>query len=253
MKIYVINLKRRHDRLLNIINKFNEFGFSNYEIIEAIDANDHSYESLQHVYDSKHAKRLQRELSLGEISCALSHQKAYHQILKNKDSHGIVIEDDCPITQELINFCNGEPPVLEILLLGYYTSNEMDIDQSYDYDILDICSGTRVYFTNNKIQNYFEFDMQSRKTDFLHGAHCYCISKIGCNTILKYNAPIILEADNTWNYFHDIKVFGIRPMLVEISRDRATSDLEHERGKLVGKNEFSKYFSNRIISSTFGT
>lgn len=258
MKIYVINLKRRPEKLQNIVAAFDKFKFSNYEIVEAIDGANMSYESLAESYSSKRAKRLQRELTTGEICTALSHQIAYQKILGDADSHGIVIEDDCPITQELIDFCNKPAPSIDILLLGYYTSNENSPcpvykPQSYQYTIMDVCSDSRVYFTNRSIEDkYFEFDMRSRTVDFLHGGHCYCISKNGCNEIIKYNSPIMVEADNVWNYALSIKMYGIRPMLVEISKDRSTSDLEQERKLFQDTMPFNKHFLDRIYSYEFG-
>lgn len=258
MKVYIINLKRRPERLQKITTAFEEFGFKDYEVIEAIDGADQSYASVSNSYSSKRAKRLQRELTVGEICTALSHQKAYRKILDGDDSHGIVIEDDCPITQQLIDFCIGNAPTLDILLLGYYTSNENSPcpvykDQSYQYAIMDICSDSRVYFTQNSIDDkYFEFDIRSRKVDFLHGGHCYCISKKGCEQIMKHNFPVMVEADNMWNYDLTIKMFGVRPMLVEINRGRDDSDLERERKFYQDTLQFDKRFLDRIHSYEFG-
>lgn len=259
MKLYVINLKRRSDRLERVLSSFEQFGFTNFEIIEAMDGREFNYDMLSQLYNKKRAMTLQRELTVGEVCTALSHQKAYDRIMSGDESHGVVIEDDCPITQELIDFCNQPPVDLDIVLLGYYTSNENSPcpvykPQTYQYQIMDICSDSRVYFTTTNIQGkYFEFDMRSRTVDFLHGGHCYMISKQGCETLLKFNRPVMVEADNVWNFKLDMKMYGIRPMLVEISRNRWESDLEQERKLYQDTYPFCARFLRKIRSGEFGT
>jgi hypothetical protein len=257
VKIYVINLKRRTDRKEKIINAFTNLNFNNYEFVEAYDALEYIPTPLD--FNNKAATRLQRQLSIPEVCTSLSHKKAMKQILSQNDSHGIIIEDDCPITEELINFANGESPPCDIVMLGYYTSNENNFcptykHQSYKYDIMDICSDTRVYFKSTNVINdkYYQFDKKSYQIDFLHGGHCYCLSKIGCALFIKKNTPVIMEADNIWN-FYEVNVRGIRPMLVEIERDRIDSDIETERKKMQDLLEFSELFLKRIHHSEFGT
>jgi GR25 family glycosyltransferase involved in LPS biosynthesis len=257
MKIYVISLKRRPDRLQKVLDKFAECAFTNFEVVEAIDGQHETYESLGNHYHQKRAANIQRPLTIGEICTSLSHQKAYQRILCGNDTHGIVIEDDCPVTEELIHFCNSAPPPVDIALLGYYTSNETAYcgtykAQSYSYAIMDVCSESRVYFTNTSVGNLYKFDPKTRTVDFLHGAHCYCISKQGCTTIISFNYPVMVEADNVWNYHQGIDVYGIRPMLVDIDRQRADSDLEYDRATLRNSTQFSTKFLQRIDSPLFG-
>jgi hypothetical protein len=259
MKIYVINLKRRTDRLDKILADFQTFNFTNYEIVEAVDGSNETYESIAQYYDRNRAIEFQRDLTINEVCTAISHQLVYERILASEDSHAVIIEDDSPITQKLIDFCNSEPPPIDITLLGYYTSNENSPcpthkQQSYKYKIMDICSDSRVYFTRKHIiGRYFEFDKQSREVDFLHGAHCYCVSKSGCQQIMAQNKPIIMEADNTRNYFPPMVLYGIRPMLVEIDRVRNESDLELERKVYQDTKPFNPSFVGRIRSAGFGT
>ena len=151
----------------------------------------------------------------------------------------IIIEDDCPITKELIDFANGdETSVNDIMLLGYYTSNETGaFPQQYEYEILDDYNGYRAYFKNGKNTfngvDFYRFDERTYKVDFLHGTHCYCVSPRGAR-ILQCNKNVMVEADNIWCMF-DLKVdiYGSRPMLVSISGDKSDSDIggNERRGK----------------------
>jgi GR25 family glycosyltransferase involved in LPS biosynthesis len=266
MKIYVINLKRREDRLITILKQFEHFNFSNYEIIEALDGQHHTHESLSTIYNSKVARRMQRDLSTGEICCVASHHIAYRKIIASSDSHSVIIEDDCPITQELIDYCNNDvpPPQIDIVMLGYYTSNENNSivnsvpcgtykPQSYQYQIMDICSETRVYFEKDPIENiYFKFDKKTTSVDFLHGTHCYCVSKSGATQLLKFNTPIFVEADNVWNYDTEMSVYGIRPMLVHVGRHWTESDLEIDR-HAIQVSGYAPRLTRRLTDARFST
>lgn len=228
MKIYVINLKRREDRLKKILDKFKEFNFNNYCVVEAFDGKEIKDNSK--AYKEKQAIRFNRKLTNSEIACAKSHQLCYQQII-NSGEPGVIIEDDCPITKDLIDFAskNFDSPI-DILLLGYYTSNSnVALDQKYKFEIMDIVQNKRVYFLNKyiKINNidFYKFDDQSYKVDFLHGAHCYFVTPNGAKA-LQVNKPVIVEADNIWCIFDkDFNVYGARPMLVDITDDRTDSDI----------------------------
>lgn len=249
MKILIINLKRRKDRLEKILNSFKQFNFQNYEIIEAVDAKE--FTEIPKLYKSDKAKRLNKELSKSEIACAMSHQKCYDRVIQLNE-HAIIIEDDCPITKELIDFANGnEKPVNDILLLGYYTSNETGaFPQQYAYEILDDSSGCRMYFKNVKKTfngvDFYKFDERTYKVDFLHGAHCYFVTINGAR-ILQSNKNVMVEADNIWCLF-DLKIdlYGSRPMLVGITGDRSDSDIGGNERRGEDEQQFFKNHEKRF-------
>jgi GR25 family glycosyltransferase involved in LPS biosynthesis len=249
MKILVINLKRRQDRLEKILSGFAKYNFSNYEVIEAIDAKE--FAELPKQYKSDKAKRFNKELSNSEIACAMSHQKCYDRIIQLNET-AIIIEDDCPITKELIDFANGnEHPVNDILLLGYYTSNETGaFPQQHTYEILDDSSGCRMYFKNIKKSfngvDFYKFDERTYKVDFLHGAHCYCVTPYGAR-ILQCNKNIMVEADNIWCLF-DLKIdlYGARPMSVGITGDRSDSDIGGNERRGDDEHQFFKNHEKRF-------
>tara|TARA_B110000503_G_scaffold82583_2_gene125988 strand:+ start:818 stop:1603 length:786 start_codon:yes stop_codon:yes gene_type:complete len=260
MKIYVINLKRRTDRLEKIIKSFEKFKFTNYEIVEA-------YDALSFKIDprsiSKNMDRVERELSGPEICTSLSHNKTYDIILQSKDHHAVVIEDDCPITEALINFVNQDNRIdCEVTLLTYFSSNSTNINnsefkpQSYNYEIMDECSATRVYFKKeyNKIGDYLyhRFDDKTIKVDFLNSAQCYYITRQGCQRFLKLNTPILVNLDCIWNY-HAVDLYGIRPPLcVAINDFSIDSDLQKDRNKYQHTKLHSKSFVNRKRNPLFG-
>jgi GR25 family glycosyltransferase involved in LPS biosynthesis len=85
--IYVINLKKRKDRLDNILKEFKKHNIKDYEIFEAVDGED---ESIQ---DQIICEKL--EISNKELACTLSHINVikYWYETSNSD-YAIIMEDD---------------------------------------------------------------------------------------------------------------------------------------------------------------
>lgn len=81
-----------------------QFGSMNlpYRIMNASDGTKLSQEELQK-YSKRHAFKYKgRELSKGEIGCALTHAKMYHQMLDDNFDEVLILEDDIVITQDLL-------------------------------------------------------------------------------------------------------------------------------------------------------
>jgi len=79
--IYVINLERRPDRLQQCVAQFSP---NRVRVVRAVDGKDIETETPS-------------SMTLGEIGCFLSHQKALELIATSSAPHGIVLEDDAII------------------------------------------------------------------------------------------------------------------------------------------------------------
>jgi GR25 family glycosyltransferase involved in LPS biosynthesis len=91
IKIYVVNLKRRPDRL----EKFYEacsFPKEKIHVVYGFDGNnyDNEIENEKHLYN-----KLSHSLLPGEKGCFISHLRIFKDIVNNKIPFGIVFEDDC--------------------------------------------------------------------------------------------------------------------------------------------------------------
>ena len=99
IKCYVINLKRRKDRLKSISLHLKSLGF-NFKRFEAIDAKKASLTSLM--------KNMNRfgplgELSIGDRACFQSHFKLWEKIAIYETLPVLVLEDDVRLTKPGIN------------------------------------------------------------------------------------------------------------------------------------------------------
>uniref|UniRef100_A0AC35FDN4 Uncharacterized protein n=1 Tax=Panagrolaimus sp. PS1159 TaxID=55785 RepID=A0AC35FDN4_9BILA len=94
-KIYLINLKRRPERLQKMSNIMKHLGIE-FEVFEAIDGNALTSKDLANLrflpgYEDPFSKR---PMKFGEIGCFLSHYKIWENVVKNDYDRVIIFEDD---------------------------------------------------------------------------------------------------------------------------------------------------------------
>lgn len=107
MKVFVINLKRRPDRLQEITKECEKHSLP-FELIEAIDG---------HVAFPNAPRRIMQ----GALGCQASHIKALKEALKY-DEHCLILEDDCQFTDNLSplfsSFFEDLPANWDVFFLG---------------------------------------------------------------------------------------------------------------------------------------
>ena len=104
----VVNLERREDRKLEMIEKFKKCDFADYEIITAVDG--------KHLVPSVELKRLFEENDFnyrrGVLGCALSHFKLWKELtLEPILDYYVILEDDVELSEqfkEKLGFAIGE-------------------------------------------------------------------------------------------------------------------------------------------------
>jgi glycosyl transferase family 25 len=116
IKMYVINLKRRFDRL----QKFYEsvpFSKEKIDVIYGFDGKNYENESEE---EKIIFNKLSKRLNPGEKGCIISHIRIFKDIIKNNVPYAIIMEDDCI-------FCDDFNNKFEILI------NEMPLDTKILY------------------------------------------------------------------------------------------------------------------------
>ena len=102
IEIFVITLKDETKRKKHIIKELNKLNLK-FNIFYATKGNELSRKDLA-LYSKKQTfKAIKRDMSLDEISCALSHAKIYRKICKKKYKFTLILEDDVILTIDLIN------------------------------------------------------------------------------------------------------------------------------------------------------
>ena len=120
MKTFVINLKRRQDRLKEF-EEANASRLSGYEVYEAIDGNTLTYENLRKAgFDTDKDWRdpnLKRVLTWGEVGCFVSHYALWETCSKG-DEPFLILEDDVVFTDDLGDI-EGDLNGHDLLFLAY--------------------------------------------------------------------------------------------------------------------------------------
>jgi len=176
-KIYVINLKRRKDRLLKIDKLFKELGgiFKKYEKIEAVDGNTLSIDDnnltlkTKYLYDNP--TLLMDIKSKGAIGCYYSHLKIWEDAIKNNYNNIIIFEDDVKTDftlNQIMKYINNVPDDYDIAYLDYLCLNLSNNIYKNDYwneNKLDTIALTSAYILSNKgiqklLKNAYIIEMQ---------------------------------------------------------------------------------------------
>ncbi|AZP49580.1 glycosyltransferase family 25 protein [Rahnella aquatilis] len=111
MKIFVINLARSIERRASIEKQLSSLNLD-YEIIEAVDGSQLSYEEIL-----QKTRVLNYAIGCGEIGCALSHINIYKKIVAQNIPQALILEDDALISLETVEVMNK----LEILNISLPT------------------------------------------------------------------------------------------------------------------------------------
>jgi len=137
MKTFVINLKRRQDKLERIKKRLQKYSELDYEIFCAIDGKTidnqymekNGYKSYPNWYDPN----LKRKMTKGEIGCSLSHWNVWKIILEKQLEYALIIEDDAEFTEQFSEKIKLIPEYLkdnDLIYLGrkVFNTNEEKID-----------------------------------------------------------------------------------------------------------------------------
>ncbi len=158
MKGYVINLKRREDRLDkfkdNIINNLNGIDI---EVIEAVDGKEIRFDDeMKKRINPWNFKFLNEDRLRGVVGCCLSHLKVYEKMIQDNIDHCIVFEDDCDFINEEVK--NNAIDILSQVKIPnnygiIFLNNSFYKGKNYDDNLIELTkfnNTTEAYIINRK-------------------------------------------------------------------------------------------------------
>lgn len=181
-EVYLINLKRRPDRLQQFMQKFNASDLKHNNILK-FNAIDGSILDTEKIFISDVAKAEIKQiettgfrtkhyqLTRGAIGCYLSHIQVWEHILDSKHNAVIIFEDDAnvpvDIKQTIQENMRHIPENWDIVLFGFY------------------CKDCIPGYKHNKVNRFILL-------------HCYAINRNAVLKILKSNTlfPITQQIDS---------------------------------------------------------
>lgn len=130
LKAFVINLPRHATRRAFMEMQCQSHGL-NHEIFDGVEGAKLAPEALAQQYDASRAQRVYgRELTLGEVGCALSHLAVYREIVDRQLPFALILEDDALIGNHTRAVCRrlleklspDEPTVVLLIHTQKYTA-----------------------------------------------------------------------------------------------------------------------------------
>lgn len=180
--IFIINLKNSTDRRHYLENIFNN---SQYEVsfFDAVNGKEISDEEISSKINmKKFFYNHKRNLTKGEMGCALSHRAVYQKMVDEKISKAIILEDDVkPNTNfsYIYNFlCNLEKK-------NYIIKLDLSVKENLPYSIFGKFGKMKYNSCVCKKPVYSVWD-----------ARAYYIDIVAANNILKHFPKIVTFADN---------------------------------------------------------
>lgn len=261
LPVFIVNLERRPDRKQLIESRLANLGIKNYEIIKAIDGKELPDDTSE-IYNKEKSVLIHRQLKKTEIACALSHIEIAKKVIEQNLEYAIILEDDAELTLEFKQFIkdfNLEPNKFDFLILGSFSSNQFFNgklkNKHSPYRLIEKESITYL----DKIEFYIgqttihKSYYPTQTLDYVHGTHAYMLSNSGAKKLLELNYPVVVEADNVWNYFYGqcVTLFT-NPILVH--RQHEDSDIRAERKEFNDNfDNYSDNFKKRKNHEDFGT
>lgn len=214
MKIYCINLKRSVARHQNMKTQFERFSMP-FEFINAVDGRKLSDGEVEAVYDKWRTRFCHgKDLSRGEIGCALSHVEFYRRVIE-ENVPGFVFEDDVELGPEVKR-------ALEKVESFLADSNNPRLVQLPGLE-RDLPHGERAFPAENFI-----------KVSSAMGAYAYGVNPAAAVLLLKSFSPIKFPVDY---YEYLVKNYGLEIYVY----NKKTISVDMLSGSTVGLERFKKY------------
>lgn len=226
--IFIINLKRdiaKKERMEAMLGKLN----LEFSIFEAFDGRDLSDAAIATIYD-RNNPRLKRQLSLGEIGCAMSHLGVYQKIIADGIKHAIILEDDAIIGKDFIDclpIIECMPQDWELVLLGHSDSPN---------GLRHFCKVT-IPTANNRTK----FSI-GRPIITVGGTYGYIINQKGAGKMLD-KIKLQMQIDGYTGNYKEVNLYAIYPHTVRVDFG-ANSSIGGSRTKKTKTNKLYQKISD---------
>jgi hypothetical protein len=192
MKMYVINLDNRPDRLISLATEIEKIGL---EVVRIPAISSNELKQSSHPFVS-------REVA----ACFLSHIKALEAFIESGDSFGLIVEDDFQVVKKLPIGFSSIMGDLNFLQIGFLKTSILERFSIIYQNIWNVLLGILLRVgTKFKFQDLIlnRFLLQERKgislgialNDVRPGAHAYIIDRKFATYCRQINNPIALSTD----------------------------------------------------------
>lgn len=239
--IFIINLirdskKKRH--MQRLCQKFN----LQAEFIDAVDGRQLNDKFVSEIYSSEMAiNEVGRDLSRGEIGCALSHKIIYQKMIDDNIETALILEDDIDFDEILINLLDKKEKLTanwELILLGHHTGCSRKIDTMPSF------------WHQKKLMEKYKLVRPCEKA---YGTYGYLINKNGAIKLLKHLDIISKPIDHFTGDSRCLNLYTINPAPIKIHEHLSDNfhsmeeRIELQKIHLSLFNEKEEFYIKKII------
>lgn len=204
-KIYVISLRRAHDRHETFRRLLNGL---QYEIFWATDKNDLDREDMirRGLYDDETVRQPRyihpNGLNEGQLACALSHRRIYEEMVSKGYKRVLVFEDDVVPCFDRLSQLPGAlqqlPNDWELVYLGYTKNEDITLKQQLKQQFYNVVSPFGLLrWSRQEASRYAPrpFSPNLRVAGLHDCTHAYAVSLAGAQKLTDAQKPIVASAD----------------------------------------------------------
>jgi GR25 family glycosyltransferase involved in LPS biosynthesis len=207
--VYVLTIESADDRQKNVIEQLGE---GNFEFVYGVDKRNVTKEELleKGIYDEEKAietDRSGRAMTVGHICCSLGHRMIYERFLDSGADRCLVFEDDVVVNDvpdEVVSaIVNNVPSDAEFIYWGWDAGGLRPAFGALKQVVYHISHSLGfLKYDHTMIRNLY--DRPFNEHFHISGkhllGHAYTITRPAAEALIRWNTPIILNADNALMY-----------------------------------------------------
>ena len=224
MQVYVINLKRRSDRL----RKFKkDCEYKNVVVIEAFDGNNISKNIYnKNIYNKIKNHKFSKDITNSEIGCFVSHMSTWKKIINSNTKYNLIFEDDVIFSENFkkkLEKIDLYKYIDNILYVGGRHKPDFKMDKKYSINVTD-------KLVKHNLKPKFNWEQQFR------GLFGYLITKRFAE-ILYYSFDFLYDGQAVDHYvfnclkYYKIDIINTKPLLCYGIINVEDSDIRYKNGK----------------------
>lgn len=230
IRTFVVNLEFNLDRRNYMLSLLEGLG-QKADFIKAVDGKRLSEKDLSTIYDKEEALRnLGRELTLGEIGCALSHIEIYKIIVEKNISYALILEDDISINFNLSKVIGNLIKVdkWDLILLGHHSGLDNDYTQKSELS----------FWGRVKILPDYKICRLCGKG---YGTYGYIITLNGAKKLLSQTKLITKPIDFYTSDSSILNVYALDPVIITPKDTLSEQSEIYQERKLAESEYLDKY------------
>ncbi|MBX3291441.1 MAG: glycosyltransferase family 25 protein [Acidobacteria bacterium] len=233
--VYVLTIESAVERQKNTTEQLGE---GNFEFVFGVDKRDVSKEELlgKGIYDEETAvetDRSGRAMTVGHVCCSLGHRMIYERFLDTAATRCLVFEDDVivnDVSEQLIDsIVRNIPADAEFIYWGWDAGGLRPAFGTVKQAVYHVSHSMGfLKYNHTMIRNLY--DRPYNEHFHVSGkhllGHAYTITRPAAEALIRWNTPIILNADNALMYAvmnGDVRAYVSRTKLFD-QRSASSSD-----------------------------